>query len=672
MKSFIADVEHLDRFYSAELGLVYRDSAILAGVRKDILTKLDITVSTYQVNGHDGPSDESFNQFLGTFREFCQTNQNSTCDTLLFSGAHGHSKYFNNLREDHLNQILTVANKHHVKFRHIVADCCCSDYGLDKLKLLLADGGELIGDATTSNSHWNRDYIIAHIGQQVSGGALMQEAITSSLNSYNSPMIVTRNQNVFNARFTNEDHFYLRKQSQYSGIFGGEVGREVLKQHFMSDVNLYPEDVARAIKRFPNPTICQTIEDLMASRKNVSPQVLPQSHVPHAAVQAVQADQAVPAQHAALDAKKAPPQAPAPALNVGQYPAAHDAKEDPVPAAQAVAAVVPEVVVGGNNSSEEFELRPMRVDDIDYIDTLDKEIFKGQPSLGKAQLIADFKDGLSYVMESKISRQVVGYIFVRKQGNANQEKWWINNIGVSESCAGKGLGKKLLETVTVLADQNNKEIELRVLRNNIKANSLYKKNGFEIKSTGQQYLRMSRVPKPFLLEALPRVIPAPPAAVVPEVVVSGDNSVIPINSDHDKKAGINQRQSEKPEIPAPVSSLSDPHVPGDFELPGVREEESLERESSSDSDHDNKAGIKSIGLGVVIGAASVVGLLKAAALGTVIGQAIGTAAGTATVCATVLASAGLVLAAILIIAAIIALVKQLNPEPTLLRNPQSP
>ena len=58
---------------------------------------------------------------------------------------------------------------------------------------------------------------------------------------------------------------------------------------------------------------------------------------------------------------------------------------------------------------------------------------------------------------------------------------FITNVSVSPNCLGKGIAKKLLKLSKEYAkNQFYTEIKLEVDKNNLKAISLYKKNGFEL------------------------------------------------------------------------------------------------------------------------------------------------------------------------------------------------
>jgi ribosomal protein S18 acetylase RimI-like enzyme len=140
---------------------------------------------------------------------------------------------------------------------------------------------------------------------------------------------------------------------------------------------------------------------------------------------------------------------------------------------------------------EQLNLVPMKESDIDALHVLDLRVFPDEEPLGKNRLLNVCRKEMSFVIKSSRTNEAVAYVFVNPTGN----KLWIDNIGVSPDYARKGLGSRLLNEVTKLADKNNQVIELQVRSNNTAAIDLYKKVGFQITSPSSSWIQMARTPQ---------------------------------------------------------------------------------------------------------------------------------------------------------------------------------
>ncbi|BCA94652.1 hypothetical protein TUM19329_10130 [Legionella antarctica] len=375
------------------------------------------------------------------FTAFCKTNKDKNCDTLLFTGGHGESNnppFFNNLRKAQIDKIIKVAKDNNVTFDHIVADCCCAPYGLNQLKGLLADGGELIGDRTTSTSHWNHTHIMMNIDSATSGKKLMLDAMKYSLISYNAPLVVIRDKNEYTELGTSIDEVYKTKAEQYRNFFGGRlVSKAEIDGLFPEDALLINNDMKSSAKIFTF-TEFDDRQEMIKSR----------------------------------DSRLA-------------------AKAEETPIVEQVAPVV-EAGLEIEKPEETFDLVSMEVSDIATISVLDKKIFPDEEPLGDDRLRSVCQKGVSSVIKSHTTDEIVGYVFV----NVSSSKLWIDNIGVSLDYTRRGLGSRLLNAVLERADKENKDIGLQVRSTNQGAIALYKKLGFNIQSSDATWAQMARAPQP--------------------------------------------------------------------------------------------------------------------------------------------------------------------------------
>lgn len=412
--------------------------------KKDKAEQLGITVAGYKVTNTRQPKKEEFSQFLEEFEKFCIANNRAQCDTLLFTGSHGESNpppFFNNLREEQIDLIIKTAKDNNVTFDHIVADCCCAPYGLNRLKGLLADGGELIGDRTTSTNHWNHSTIMDDIDIATSGEELMHNAIKRSLNNYNAPLIVTRNKDEFTSHGTNIEEVFAKKGEQYEAFLGHIPSRAEIDVIFPEDAHLLKNDliVSKALFKF---TEFDTRAEMITLRE-------------------------------------------ARLAKIAQVPV------DVIPTADEAQAAADAELARTMPREESLDLVPMEESDISSISALDLRVFPDEDPLGEDRLLNVCKKGFSSVIKSSATNQPVGYVFVNPTG----KKLWVDNIGVSPDHTRKGIGKRLLNKVINLADKENKEVGLQVRASNKGAISLYTKAGFQITSAGSTWLTMARAPQ---------------------------------------------------------------------------------------------------------------------------------------------------------------------------------
>lgn len=165
---------------------------------KDLASKFGIEVSTYQATKSNNPTTQEFAKFLQDFDEFCEKNKNSTCDMFMLTGYHGEYapiSILNNLSKQQLHQLVETAEKHDVKFNHILSDSCCAAFGLKELKGMLANGGEAIGDRTTSTAYKLQDKLIEKMiledaQQSHDEKKLIAVVIEEGMNTLNAPIYI--------------------------------------------------------------------------------------------------------------------------------------------------------------------------------------------------------------------------------------------------------------------------------------------------------------------------------------------------------------------------------------------------------------------------------------------------------------------------------------------------
>lgn len=405
--------------------------------KKEKARQLGITISSYKIEGENKPTPEEFKNFLTEFKQFCVANKNKKCDTLLFTGGHGdyhYPSFLNNLRQDQINLIVKTAKENHITFDHIVADCCCAPYGLNLLKGLLSDGGELIGDRTTSVTHWNHEYILDNIDTATDEKALMHSAINYSLKAYSAPLIVTLNDGEFTALCTTKADFFSKKQEQYRNFFDAPPTQEQIEDLFPGDCRALDNDLRSSRSIFPFAEECEN-RQTMIERRN---------------------------QHVAEIAQASPSVAP-----------------------------------NSPSSREEiFDIVKMTKADINFISKLDLRIFPDEEPLGDDRLRHISEKGVSSVIKNDTD-EIIGYVFVSSSDN----KFFIDNIGISPDYTRRGLASRLLNEVVKLADLSNKEIGLQVRATNEGAIALYQRAGFKIVSKNEPWIQMTREPQ-LVLQAL--------------------------------------------------------------------------------------------------------------------------------------------------------------------------
>lgn len=162
-----------------------------------------IEVYGYKDGGHYKTDKSDFDSLKDNFDKFCSKNPGQSCNMLMFTGLHGNyenngnSGFLNNLDKNQLQELVEIAQKHKVQFKHIVADCCCGSFGMSYLQAILANGGEAICDRTTSDGHKMQDMLVdkmidADPNLPNAEQNLINETIKNTMNTYNCPMYLTK------------------------------------------------------------------------------------------------------------------------------------------------------------------------------------------------------------------------------------------------------------------------------------------------------------------------------------------------------------------------------------------------------------------------------------------------------------------------------------------------
>lgn len=193
---------------------------------KVLAAKFGIEVYTYKTLKTKSPSISEFANLLIYFDDFCNDNKNSTCDMLMLTGYHGkYGNYgiFNNLNAEQLKLFVQTAEKYQVKFKQILADCCCAAFGLKKLESLLADGGEAIGDRTTSTAYRMQEKLVekmleADAEQSNDEKKLIDAVIEEGMNTFNAPVYITKNKEKISAVGTTVDEVKHSLINEYKQI----------------------------------------------------------------------------------------------------------------------------------------------------------------------------------------------------------------------------------------------------------------------------------------------------------------------------------------------------------------------------------------------------------------------------------------------------------------------
>lgn len=227
--------------------------SLLKRDKSDRANHFGITVASYVIEATTPPGRKAFEDFLSQFEIFCTENKKSECNMLLFTGGHGNYKpsYFNNLRENQIDSIIKIADDNQVTFKNILADCCCSSFGLGKLKSLVADEGVLIGDRTTSNTHWMHEYILEKIDEEKTEETLISNAISKSIQSYNAPIVVHKKNNEYIVKVTGEQDFKKRKETIVLDM-SLSLRQSIMGRIFGHDLNQYNADIKASSKCFSN------------------------------------------------------------------------------------------------------------------------------------------------------------------------------------------------------------------------------------------------------------------------------------------------------------------------------------------------------------------------------------------------------------------------------------
>jgi len=129
-------------------------------------------------------------------------------------------------------------------------------------------------------------------------------------------------------------------------------------------------------------------------------------------------------------------------------------------------------------------IREMQLSDLEIIDSLEKQLFKGDAWPKESYIYELTENDLSRMYVDDNDGEIVSYggmwfLF---------ENCDITTIGVNPIYQGQGYGQKMLEHLLKIAKENECEfVHLEVRVSNTKAINLYKKNGFEVIRTRKGY-----------------------------------------------------------------------------------------------------------------------------------------------------------------------------------------
>jgi hypothetical protein len=165
-------------------------NAVISKVDPQILSaasNANFTISHYDASGSMPPSLIEFTRLKEDLKTFCEQIRAAnpsiepmktiTCEMLLFTGFHGSydpQGTLNNLTSSQLVELVDVAKLNQINFKHIIADCCCAPFGLEKLQDLLASGGDAIGDSMNSQVYVAYNLLIEKI-ESLSQGTILDD-----------------------------------------------------------------------------------------------------------------------------------------------------------------------------------------------------------------------------------------------------------------------------------------------------------------------------------------------------------------------------------------------------------------------------------------------------------------------------------------------------------------
>lgn len=127
----------------------------------------------------------------------------------------------------------------------------------------------------------------------------------------------------------------------------------------------------------------------------------------------------------------------------------------------------------GKAMQDNYRVRSMTVEDVVGVFAVERESF-AMP-WPEAMFEEEMKNPLAKYLVIESSGEILGYAgFWLVIGEAQ-----VTNIALLKSCRGKGLGKVLVEALTVLAQTSGADsIILEVRKSNLVAQNVYKKLGF--------------------------------------------------------------------------------------------------------------------------------------------------------------------------------------------------
>ena len=127
-------------------------------------------------------------------------------------------------------------------------------------------------------------------------------------------------------------------------------------------------------------------------------------------------------------------------------------------------------------------IRPMTIDDVDEVYTVEEDCFVDPWS--KDSIRKELKNDLARYLVAEIDDKIVGYVgvwFVVDEGH-------ITNVAVHSDYRGKKIGDRLVKEMVELCKENNLvAMTLEVRTSNTVAQNLYRKYGFKMGGIRKEY-----------------------------------------------------------------------------------------------------------------------------------------------------------------------------------------
>ena len=233
-----------------------RDAALASG----------FSLSGYEALNSAHPIPDEFTKLKNDFKTFCEQirvanpsikpNKIINCDMLMFTGFHGDYQpngRFNNLSLAQLTELIEIAKLYQINFKHIIADCCCAPFGLEKIHQLLANGGEAIGDRMTSQSYVAHDLLFEKLEAILLNRTpttedekiLVDEIFGESLRIYNAPIWISKFQSRIEPIGTSDDEVIYSMFDKYAkfGLFDSPHTDLTITQKKSSLMDIFPDEI---------------------------------------------------------------------------------------------------------------------------------------------------------------------------------------------------------------------------------------------------------------------------------------------------------------------------------------------------------------------------------------------------------------------------------------------